>query len=466
MDKSSNLRNNTHAVIIGINKYQDKNIHDLDFARADAEAVYQVLTDPKLGRIPRENVILLLDDKATLRNIRVAIGTEIPRKANENDLVYIYYAGHGSPVIDPKGRSRDGMEKYLIPTDAEMEHLRATGISMDEIQKFFGWIESKQVMFFIDSCYSGEAGGRTFQQHKTRHLSLSPEFLDRLVEGEGRLVVTACDVNEVSLETPDIGHGLFTYYLIEGLKGVADKDQDGLVDVHELYEYVYENVSKRARELGGSMHPIQKGSIKGKIFLTEYENKTYELAKSLNTQAQSFYDSDEFDKAYDLWQQVIKLVPDHEHAKTRIAAIDKKRLEELNIAQTVTLRKAIKYLIEKEEKLTNLFSRISAIKLISLYVGCFYFQLGAWSAPFSLIQGIRILLGVSQVDSNTLPMMIWLFFVGIVSFFFGYIRLDTTLRKYSPKGSKTIKKVTVVFGFFSLLMIVSLGLDLGDINAK
>ncbi|MGH7596913.1 MAG: caspase family protein [bacterium] len=282
MNPSSDMRQNAHAVIIGINEYQDQKIPNLTFARADAEGVYQILTDPELGRIPPDNVILLLDQEATQRNIRSAIGTKIPKRVGEQDIVYIYFAGHGSPVINPKSRSRDGMEKYLVPTDAELDDLRATGISMDEIQRFFGWIESKQVMFFIDSCYSGEAGGRTFQSphYKGRHL-LSAEFLENLAS-EGRLVVTACDVNEVSLETPDIGHGLFTHYLIEGLKGVADKDQDGLVTIHELYDYVYEQVSQHARKLGGSMHPIQKGSIKGKIFLTQYETAAQRQAKPLH----------------------------------------------------------------------------------------------------------------------------------------------------------------------------------------
>jgi len=80
MNPSNNLRHNAHAVIIGINEYQDEKIPDLQFARADAEGVHQILTDPELGRIPPENVILLLDENATQQNIRSAIGDEIPRR--------------------------------------------------------------------------------------------------------------------------------------------------------------------------------------------------------------------------------------------------------------------------------------------------------------------------------------------------------------------------------------------------
>jgi len=321
MDTNNKLRQDAHAVIIGINKYQDDKIPDLNFARADAEGIYQTLIDPELGRLPSANVILLLDEEATQRNIRSAIGTKLPRRAGENDVVYIYYAGHGSPVIDPKSRSRDGMEKYLVPADAELDDLFATGVSMNEIQTFFNRLESKQVLFFIDSCYSGEAGGRSFQNSafRGRHI-LSTDFLEELA-GEGRLVITACDVNEVSLEAAHLGHGLFTHYLMEGVKGIADKDRDGAVSVHELYEYVYENVSQHARKLGGSMHPIQKGSIKGKIVLTQYETEAQKQAKALHLQAQSLFDAEKFDAAYKLWQAVLKLVPEHEPANFGMAMI-------------------------------------------------------------------------------------------------------------------------------------------------
>jgi len=340
MNQSSNLRSNAHAVIIGINEYQDEKIPDLQFARADAEGVYQILTDPELGRIPPENVILLLDEQATQQNIRSAIGDEIPRRAGEDDFVYIYFAGHGMPFMNPKNGSADGMEKYLVPVDAKLDKIRGTGIPMDDIQRFFGYIQSKQVMFFIDSCFSGEAGGRTFQNpaYQTRHGLLTPEFLDQL-SGEGRLVVTACDVNELSIETSAMGHGLFTHYLMEGLKGRADKDQDGLVTIHELYDYVYDHVSQHARKLGGSMRPILKGSIKGKIPLTLYETPTQKQAKSLDDQAQALFKAGKFGEAYELWHQVIELVPDHSGAEQGLAEVENWLKEKERKRQEILERK-------------------------------------------------------------------------------------------------------------------------------
>ncbi len=162
MEKNKNnantFRPEARAVIIGVNKYQDDKISNLSFARADAEGVYRLLTDPELGRIFPENVILLLDEEATQRNIRSAIGTKLPRQAGENDLVYIYYAGHGSPVIDPQSRSRDGIEKYLVPSDADLDDLFATAISMNEIQTF----DSKNK--FGENSHAQKSPARRYQQ--------------------------------------------------------------------------------------------------------------------------------------------------------------------------------------------------------------------------------------------------------------------------------------------------------------
>lgn len=347
MSGAIKYRKNAYAVIIGINKYQDNRIPNLKFARADAEAIHQILIDPRLGCISPENIILLLDENATQRKIRSAIGTQIPRLTSDNDVVYIYYAGHGYPELDNRTHSHDGMEKYLVPNDAESEDLFSSGISMEEIKRFFSRIAAKQVIFFIDSCYSGCAGGRTFANPNLQtRAPLSGEFLDKLAEGEGRIVITACDVNEVSLEINTIGHGLFTHYLSEGLKGKGDIDRDGLVSIGELYDYVYESVSREARKYGGSMQPVRKGSIRGKIFLTQYETEKQKRARELrkqavelDSQAKQAYRQGNIAAAYRLWQKVLTIFPEDENARGAILAIDKKWEEEDKKKQQILERR-------------------------------------------------------------------------------------------------------------------------------
>ena len=98
-------------------------------------------------------------------------------------------------------------------------------------------------------------------------------FLERLTRATGRVIVTASATNEVSLELPELGHGLFTYYLTEGLKGAADLNRDGIVSLQELYEYVEQQVSRKARLVGGKQHPVMKGEQEGVLPLTKVRTR-------------------------------------------------------------------------------------------------------------------------------------------------------------------------------------------------
>jgi uncharacterized caspase-like protein len=72
----------------------------------------------------------------------------------------------------------------------------------------------------------------------------------------------------VALEVPSLGHGLFTYYVLEGLQGKADRNGDGIVTVSELYEYVEDQVDTAARRAGGRQRPLMKGEIEGSLPLS------------------------------------------------------------------------------------------------------------------------------------------------------------------------------------------------------
>ena len=107
--------------------------------------------------------MLLLTDRAerkpTLRNIKYALGTFLARSAGKDDTVIVYFAGHGAPEIDPRGVEKDGLAKYLIPSDADPDDLFSTALPMDDLQTIFDRIEAERVVAFLDACYSG-AGRR------------------------------------------------------------------------------------------------------------------------------------------------------------------------------------------------------------------------------------------------------------------------------------------------------------------
>lgn len=258
------------AVIIGVGGYESSAVPRLRYPVADADAVYETLIAS--GGFKKENILLLTDKterKPTLRNIKWALGTFLARSAHKNDLVVIYFAGHGASEVDQRGIERDGLSKYLVPIDADPDDLYSTALPMDEMQNVLARIEAERITVFLDACYSGAAGGRTFASTKTRTVNVDDIFLDRLTRSKGRAIVTASRPSELSIELPELGHGVFTFYLVRGLQGYADLNRDGIVSLQELYEYLTQEVSRKSRAVGGNQHPMLKGEMEGALPLTK-----------------------------------------------------------------------------------------------------------------------------------------------------------------------------------------------------
>lgn len=264
--KPSQNSSQIYAVIIGISKYQSKTITSLEYARADAQAIYDFLTDENGQNVPKENIKLLVDEDASLLNIKKSLGVFLAKRAKKKDTVLIYYAGHGAPETDITGSSDDGVSKYIVNYDADPDLLYATAFPMEEIKNIFKRIQSDRVVLFLDSCYSGAAGGRSFLSSnlKSRALRISRKFLDNNVpDGSGRVIITASRPNERSFELDTYGHGVFTYYLLDALKGAADLNRNKNITLHELYTYLEERVSSKVQDIGGAQHPMMIGTFQG-----------------------------------------------------------------------------------------------------------------------------------------------------------------------------------------------------------
>jgi hypothetical protein len=232
------------AVVIGIDQYKDPTIGSLRYATADAEAVFRFLTTR--GGVKPGNARLLLNNAATQRNIREALGTFLRQRALREDEVIIYYAGHGT--TEPDQSAEGGVAKYLVPWDADPQDLFASAIPMEEIDKVFGRLSARKILLVQDTCFSGGAGGRTFLAKglTVRSTALTDRFLQDLSQKEGRMILTASDVNQVSQEDPALGHGIFTHYLLEAIGGAADLDGDGAITVREVHLYLQRKVHERS----------------------------------------------------------------------------------------------------------------------------------------------------------------------------------------------------------------------------
>lgn len=252
-------RRNLWAVVVGINAY--RNVRPLSYAVDDARAFCRLLIEQ--NRVPEENVLLLLDEQATLPQLRSVMGTHLKSRAGEQDTVLIFFAGHGAAERDVSSPDGDGLEKYLLPVEADPRDLYASALPMREVSHIFRRIRAERLVFIVDACYSGATGGRTVSMPGLR-AQISDAFLERLSSGKGRVILTASGANEVSAEKAELGHGVFSHFLLQGLKGPADVDRDGLITVDELYDYVSTEVP---RATGQEQHPVRKGTVEGRLVI-------------------------------------------------------------------------------------------------------------------------------------------------------------------------------------------------------
>src|SRR3990172_75385 len=244
-----------YAVVVGVSDYKDPKIPDLKYADADAHAFYDFITSPIGGNFNKENVLLLKNELATLKNVKLAI-TNFLKKAIDTDFVVIFMACHGESEPDRPNNI------YLLMHDSELDSLSATAYHMENVNTDMKrYISAKRLIFFADACHSaglteGTVGTRGFSN--TVNIALSE--LKSTREGWG--VVSASRAGELSMESSlwGGGHGAFTYYLLEGMKGKADVEgnKNGIVTLAESFDFLEEKV-KRATQ--NAQHPDTAGNF-------------------------------------------------------------------------------------------------------------------------------------------------------------------------------------------------------------
>jgi len=254
--KRAGARRRLHAVLVGINIYQDPRISNLQFAAADARTFHDALRRTLSAK--ELNTVLLMDAQATLSSVRRSIGEDLARAAERDDLVLLFFAGHGAPELDdlisPPNR-------YLIMNDTKYDQIFSTALDMEvELVRLLDRIRSRNVVVFIDSCFSGVAGGRTLEGptlNRLRHEFRTSAFsLSELDFGEGRVLITACKDQELALEDPKLSHGVFTYCLLQTL--LTDSPSSRIISLLTLYDEIATQV---VRITNGEQNPVLKGSM-------------------------------------------------------------------------------------------------------------------------------------------------------------------------------------------------------------
>lgn len=234
----------SHALVIGINRYQNAN--PLGYAVNDANAVYERLTDD-LGFLP-ENVTLLVDEQATAGAIRRAFLRYCDQDlVGLDDRIVVFFAGHGTTRMGARGEVG-----YLVPHDADFHDLSSL-LRWDDLTRNAEIISAKHILFVMDACYGGLAVTRGVGAGSAR-------FLRDMLKRVSRQVLTAGKADETVADAggPLPGHSVFTGHFLQGLDGAA-ATPDGVITASGLMAYVYSRVSADA----GSFQTPHFGHVDG-----------------------------------------------------------------------------------------------------------------------------------------------------------------------------------------------------------
>ena len=222
------------AVIIGVSTYDHMPV--LRYPDDDAYRIYAHLKSPEGGAIPDDQIRILVDEDASHFQITTTM-RDLFSKAGKEDLVFLYFSGHGLPgsflPID-----YDGMNNQLFH---------------NEINAILAQSKAKYKLCIADACHSG-----SLLAMKGRDPQILTQFYENLAKAQaGTALIMSSKSDETSLESSGLRQGVFSHFLIRGLKGEADFNLDKKVSVQELYDFVFNHVRTYT---GNRQSPVIQGS--------------------------------------------------------------------------------------------------------------------------------------------------------------------------------------------------------------
>ncbi|KMO19680.1 DEAD/DEAH box helicase [Methylobacterium indicum] len=226
------------AIFVGVDKYIDPLVPELNGARRDAIALWALFTDT----VENLSAQLLVDETATHTDVAQSIQSALSA-ATEDDVVIISFAGHGSP---------DG---NLILHDTVSSNLPGTALPMVGLAEQFATTKARVVLCILDCCFSGQAPARVLET------SARPRSAFALtgIYGEGRILLAACATNEAAWEQPGSGHGLLTHAVIEAMS----RAEGPSVSFPEIAGEVIRIARVEAERMGVTQTPVFLGNVQG-----------------------------------------------------------------------------------------------------------------------------------------------------------------------------------------------------------
>ncbi len=209
------------AVIVGAARYL--HMPSLRYTDDDAYQVFAFLKSPEGGALPDRQLRLLVDEDATHRNIIMAM-RETFLRADENDVVLFYFSGHG-------------LQGAFLPVDYDGFENR---LEHSEIRDALLATRAKNKLVLADACHSGSLLASRAPIHETLL-----KYYQALADSRGgTALLLSSKGEEYSLEDGGLRSGIFSHFLIRGMKGEADADNNRIITIDELFSYVHQQVRR------------------------------------------------------------------------------------------------------------------------------------------------------------------------------------------------------------------------------
>lgn len=232
-----------YLVTIGIDKYKNPK-YNLNYAQADADGVANMINKQSKSLFQEVVPFSIRNDKAVKANIFAALN-QIKTKALEQDMIVVYYAGHG---VMSGGAEK---EFYIVPHDVTQlygrdDMLAEKGISANDLKSFASAINAQKQVFILDACQSAgalDALDRGAAEEKA---------IAQLARSTGTFWITSTGAEQFATEFAKLGHGIFTYALLEGIGGAADTNKDQRLTIRELSTYIENKVPELSEQLKGT----------------------------------------------------------------------------------------------------------------------------------------------------------------------------------------------------------------------
>jgi hypothetical protein len=207
------------AVIIGIARYE--HMPALKYSDDDAYKIYAFLKSPEGGALKDDQIRILIDEEASRINILQALNQTF-MKADENDVIMMYFSGHG-------------LEGTFIPIDYDgFSNL----LKHDDVKEILKRSKAKHKVCYTDACNSG-----SLLAAKGPFTNSMLYFYEEFEKANGGTAFfMSSKSKEYSLEDGGLRQGIFSHFLIKGLKGMADENHNKIITLKELFHYVYTNV--------------------------------------------------------------------------------------------------------------------------------------------------------------------------------------------------------------------------------